>query len=194
MKKIILASSSPRRKKLLEQVGLQFEVIPSNYEEKKGTTSSPHDLVKRHAEGKAHDIAQHVTNSIIIGADSIVYVKNEILEKPRSEKEAKEMLALLSGTSHEVITGVCILDSETGTSITKSASTKVFFKPLSRKEIDWYVSTGEPMDKAGAYAIQEKGALFIERIEGDYNNAVGLPVFSVFETLKTMDSTLFPGS
>ncbi|MCR4264263.1 MAG: Maf family protein [Candidatus Roizmanbacteria bacterium] len=190
MKQIILASSSPRRKKILEQMGLNFHVMPTHYVEKKGVTVDPHMLVKKNARGKAKAVAKQFENAIIIAADSIVYSNNEILEKPQSEKEAKEMLRKLSGTVHEVITGFCIVDTETGKSVARSESTKVFFKKITSEEIDWYVSTGEPMDKAGAYAIQERGAIFIRKTEGDFFNAVGLPVFSLFEELKKISAEI----
>ncbi|MBI4137169.1 septum formation inhibitor Maf [Candidatus Roizmanbacteria bacterium] len=190
MKQVILASSSPRRKKLLEQIGLTFHIIPSHYIEKRGSITDPHVLVKKYAEGKAKAVAKQFEEAIIIAADSVVYIENEILEKPVTEKRAKEMLKKLSGKPHEVITGFCILDTESKKRTTKSVTTNVLFKKLTNKEIDWYVSTGEPLDKAGAYAIQERGALFIKRIEGDFNNAVGLPLFSLFEELKKISSEI----
>ncbi|KKR48089.1 MAG: septum formation inhibitor Maf [Microgenomates group bacterium GW2011_GWC1_41_8] len=190
MRQIILASSSPRRKQILSKVTDNFLVDSSKYEEVRGTITDPHSLVKIHAEGKARDVAKKYKDALIIGADSVVYINHEILEKPFSEQEAKEMLGKLSGKKHEVITGFCIIDTESGKSVTESIATNVYFKKLTEEEIDWYVSTGEPMDKAGAYALQEKGAVFIEKTEGDFYGAVGLPLFHLMKALKSFDVTL----
>ena len=190
MKQIILASSSPRRKQILSKVTDNFLVDSSKYEEVRGTITDPHSLVKIHAEGKARDVSKKYKDALIIGADSVVYLENKILEKPESADHAKEMLRKLSGKKHEVVTGFCILDTKTGKFVTKSTTTSVYFKPLTEEEIDWYVSTGEPLDKAGAYALQEKGAVFIEKTEGDFYGAVGLPLFQLMKDLKSFDVTL----
>jgi septum formation protein len=184
MKKIILASQSPRRKQLLEQIGLKFEIDSSNYEEDMTLKMEPRKLAEHLSLGKAEDVAQRHKDSIIISADTIVAVDNEVFGKPKTPARAKYMLKKFSGKAHSVITGFTIIDTGTNKQITKSVETKVYFKNLSEQEIDLYVATGEPLDKGGGYAIQGKAALFVEKIEGDYFNIVGLPILVLTEELK----------
>jgi septum formation protein len=184
MKTIILASASPRRKEILEKTGLKFTVDESDYEEKMDLSLTPRNLAARHALGKARVAASKHGNAIIISADTIVVLKNRVFGKPRNKKDAKEMLKTLSGKAHTVITSYTILDSGTGKKETKSVESKVFFKSLTDDEIDAYVKSGEPLDKAGAYGVQGLGALIVKRIEGDFFNVMGLPLSSVAESLK----------
>jgi len=184
VKKIILASASPRRQELLERIGLKFEVEPSRYEEQTILALGPHELVKRNSLEKAKTVAARRRNAIIIAADTIGVFRGRILGKPHTPTEARKMLTALSGRSHRVITGFTITDSETGKTTSRSVETKVYFRKLTPEEIDAYVRTGEPLDKAGAYAIQGLGALIVERIDGDYYNVIGLPLCALVEALK----------
>lgn len=184
MKKIILASSSPRRKDLLNQIGLSFEIDPSNYSEDMSLEMEPLELAKYLSLGKAKDVAQRHKDSIVIGADTFCTLNGELLGKPGTAENSKKMLQKLSGNAHSVITGFTIIDTETNKQISKAVETKVYFKNLSEKEIDAYVATGEPLDKGGGYAIQGLASLFVKKIEGDYFNIVGLPILPLAEQLK----------
>jgi len=184
MKKIILASASPRRKEILEITGLKFSVCVSDYEEDLSLKLPPRDLARFLSRKKAETIAHKYKNAIIIAADTVIVFKNRILGKPHRDKEAGKMLRLLNGRSHSVITGFTILDTGSGKKLSRSVETKVYFKRLSMEEIRAYVRSKEPLDKAGAYAIQGLGAVFIERIEGDFFNVVGLPLCALTESLK----------
>jgi len=183
MKPIILASQSPRRKQLLEQISLKFEIDPSNYEEDMSLKMEPGKLAEFLSLGKAKDVAQRHKDSIIISADTIVAVDDEVFGKPKTPEKAKYMLQKLSGRAHSVITGFTIIDTETNKQVSKSVETKVYFKEISEEEMDAYIATGEPMDKGGGYAIQGLAALFVEKIEGDYFNIVGLPIIALAEEL-----------
>jgi septum formation protein len=191
MKKIILASRSPRRKQLLEQIGLKFEIDPSDYEEDISLKMEPKKLVEYLSLGKATDVAKRHKDAVIISADTIVALDGEIFGKPKTSERAKYMLQKMSGRAHSVLTGFTIIDTETKKQISKSVETKVYFKNLSEKEIDAYIATGEPLDKGGGYAIQGLAALFIEKIEGDYFNIVGLPIFPLTEELKNFGVSVF---
>ncbi|MEK7540947.1 MAG: Maf family protein [Patescibacteria group bacterium] len=184
MKKIILASQSPRRKELLLQIGLDFEIDPSNYEEDMTLKMNPAKLAEHLSLGKARDVAKRYKDAIVISADTIVAVGNEVFGKPKTPERAKYMLEKLSGRAHSIITGFTIIDTKSSKQISNSVETKVYFKNLSEQEIDSYIATGEPLDKGGGYAIQGKAALFVEKIEGDYFNIVGLPILSLSEELK----------
>lgn len=183
MRKIVLASASPRRKKLLEQIGLRFEICASSFNEENVHALAPHDLVEELSLGKALNVAQKYKDAIIVAADTIISFKGEILGKPETEENARQMLRHLSGSAHSIITGFTILDTKTGKNISKSVETKVYIKKLADEEIDVYIKTGESLDKAGAYGIQEKGAIIVEKIEGDYSNVVGLPLFELVREL-----------
>ena len=170
MKTIILASGSPRRKELLEKIGLKFKVVKGDYQEDMDSHKTPEDLVTFLSFEKARAVAKTHKNSLVIGADTIVVCNGKVLGKPKNQEDAKGMLKTLSGKMHSVITGFTVIDTDTNKTISKSVETKVYFKKLDPEEIDAYVKTGEPMDKAGAYAIQGVGSAFIEKIEGDYGD------------------------
>ena len=180
---LILASKSPRRRYLLEKAGVEFTVIPSEVDENSAILSAPESYVKSLAEAKARDISNRYPENWIIGADTVVFVNNTILGKPASPDEARAMLTSLSAKTHQVHTGYCICHKATDHFISECVTTDVSFKKLSAKEIDWYINSGEPFDKAGAYAIQGIGTFLVKRINGSYTNVVGLPVCEVLEYL-----------
>lgn len=188
MKKMILASASPRRRELLEQGGIPFTVIPSQAEEKL-TTTQPGLAVEELSYLKCSDIyKKSAEDAVVIGADTVVASEGKILGKPSSKEDAVKMLQSLQGKAHEVYTGVTIMVREGDENRKKTfhEKTKVVFYPMSEEEIRSYVDTGEPMDKAGAYGIQGKSAVFIKEISGDYNNVVGLPLARIYQELKNM--------
>jgi len=180
---LILASKSPRRRYLLKKAGLEFTVIPSKVDENAAVLSVPEAYVRSLAEAKAGDISDRYPDGWIIGADTIVFIDNTILGKPASRDEARAMLERLSAKTHQVHTGYCICRKATGHFISDCVTTDVSFKKLSAKEIDWYINSGEPFDKAGAYAIQGLGTFLVKRINGSYTNVVGLPVCEILEYL-----------
>lgn len=182
-KKIILASTSPRRKAILKKTGLKFTVVPSNYEEDMNSKRKPKELAKFLSRGKAENVSKRYKNSIVIGADTFVTLGSELLGKPKNEHEAMLMLKKVSGKSVSIITGYTVIDSSTGKSESKAVETKLSIKRLSDQEIRNYIKTKDPLDKAGAFAIQEIGAVLIERIEGDFLGAMGLPLFDLSKTL-----------
>lgn len=188
MRKIILASASPRRRELLAQGGIPFTVIPSQAEEKI-TTEQPGQAVEELSYLKCSDIYEKSLGDVlVIGADTVVASEGKILGKPSSQKDAVKMLQSLQGREHEVYTGVTIMAREGNENRKKTfhEKTKVVFYPMSDEEIRSYVNTGELMDKAGAYGIQGKSAVFIKKISGDYNNVVGLPLARLYQELKNM--------
>jgi septum formation protein len=187
MKKIILASKSPRRKNLLKQIGLKFETDVSEIDENKFPHLSPENLAKELSKAKAEKVSNRHKNAIIIAADTLIVLNKEIIGKPKSAKDAVKMLKKLSGKTHMVITGFTVFDTKTKKEITKIVKSKVRFKKMTKEEIDAYVKSGEPMDKAGGYGVQDKAAVFIEEIEGDFFNVVGLPIFSLYQVLKKFD-------
>lgn len=173
----VLASKSPRRRELLKKIGIQAEIMRADVDESSIEDLPPEQTVIELALLKATDVAKYFRgNTYVIGADTIVCFDGEILGKPKSIDDAKRMLRLLSGKKHSVYTGYCVVHCKSGNIVSKYEKTDVYFKELSDREIDAYVKTREPMDKAGAYGIQEKGSLFVEKIDGDYFNVVGLPV------------------
>lgn len=182
--KIILASASPRRKELLTLAGIPFEAHPVNADETITCCTPPEGAVMMLASRKAQLAAEQFPDDLIIGADTIVAVGKRIYGKPATEEEAFEMLSALSGKKHQVFTGVCIYN-KSGDRNAFCTRTDVTFFPLSEDEIWAYIATGEPMDKAGAYGIQGKGALLVKKIEGDYYNVVGLPVSRLVRELKS---------
>ena len=184
MKQIILASASPRRKELLERIGLKFEVEPSNYEEDMPPGLEPHQLARNISLKKAQAVATKHKNAVVIAADTFVVLNSQILGKPHTEQDARNMLELLSGRPHSVITAFSIIDTGNNKTLSRSVETKVYVRKLSPAEIDAYVKTKEPLDKAGAYATQGLGAVLVERIEGDYFNVIGLPLSALTEALK----------
>ncbi|OUN01276.1 MAG: septum formation protein Maf [Firmicutes bacterium ZCTH02-B6] len=165
-KPIILASASPRRQQLLAETGLPFTVAVSEVDEEAIIAGSPRELAEQRALHKARAVAVTLPDGLVIGADTIVLCQGQVLGKPKDAADAKRLLSLLSGRSHRVVTGVCVLEAPNGRCLVASACTKVTFRQLSPEEIDRYVATGEPMDKAGAYGIQGKGALVVERLVG----------------------------
>ncbi|RPI34745.1 MAG: septum formation inhibitor Maf [Nitrospiraceae bacterium] len=184
MKKIILASASPRRKEILGITGLKFSVCAGDYEEDLALPLKPRELARFLSLKKAEAVSHKYTNAIIIAADTFIVFKDKLLGKPHTDTEAEKMLELLNGRAHSVITGFTVMDTGTGKKLSRSVETKVYFKRLSPQEIRAYVRSKEPLDKAGAYAIQGLGAVFIEKIEGDFFNVVGLPLCALTESLK----------
>jgi septum formation protein len=181
--KLILASKSPRRSNLLEQAGLPFSIIPSDFDESSVTMSDPESYVRTLAKSKAVDISKKHPDNWVLGADTIVLIDDCILGKPDSKDEARSMLKQLSGKTHQVITGYCLCCQTKNDIISETVKTDVRFKKLSDAEIEWYIQTGEPFDKAGAYAIQGIGTFLVKSINGSYTNVVGLPVCEVIEFL-----------
>lgn len=188
-KKFILASASPRRKELLDQVGVQYEVIPSSVEEHiediKGT---PAEKAEKLAYLKARDVADTCNDCVVLGADTIVVIGNEILGKPTDLDDAKHMLIKLSGKEHKVITGVVLIDTSKNIEVLSHETTSVKFRELTIKMIDSYLTTQEPMGKAGAYAIQGFGALLVEGIDGCYSNVVGLPLARLSKMVEELNT------
>jgi len=181
--RLILASKSPRRKELLEQAGLIVTVVPSCVDEDAINITAPENLVKTLAEAKAREVAGSYPESWVIGADTIVLIDGEILGKPDSTETARRMIQQLNGQTHEVFTGYAIFCEAMKTCISGVEKTDVHFRNLSQQEIEWYIQTDEPYDKAGAYAIQGLGSFLVKRICGSYTNVVGLPVCEVLEHL-----------
>ena len=181
---IILASASPRRKELLSLIGLKFRVDVSDYEEDLGLELKPHELAKYLSLEKARAVAHKYKDAVIIAADTFIVFRGKLLGKPHTEKEAMRMLTMLNGKLHSVITGYTVLDTLSGRKHSAAIETKVWFRKMTDEELRAYVKTGEPLDKAGAYAIQGIGSLIIKKIEGDYFNVIGLPVASLAVTLK----------
>lgn len=188
MKKIILASASPRRQEILKNIGLQFEILVSDADESKiDKNAVPVSIyVQELAMLKALAVAKKLKNknALIIAADTVVYLDGKILGKPKDESDAKNMLKALSGRCHSVFTGVCVMDAKTLKSVCANEETKVYFKELSEERIDDYVRTKEPMDKAGAYAVQGLGGMLVEKTEGDFLNVIGLPAKKLFDILE----------
>jgi septum formation protein len=183
-KTIILASSSPRRKQLLELIGLKFQVEPSYIKEIVPDNLKPHDQVITLSRLKAIAVANKHRESIVIAADTIGILDGQILNKPEDDSQAINMLRSMSGKCHSVITGFTIIDSDNKHLISRSIETKVYFRDLTYSEIKSYVKTGEPLDKAGAYAIQGLASIFVEKIQGDYFNVIGLPLCALSLALK----------
>jgi septum formation protein len=185
LKRLILASQSPRRADILKQVGLQFTTHASEIDEAQfDPLGTPMDMVMNLAFHKAQKVSQSFSEGIIIGADTIVVIEGEILGKPSSSVEAVKMLSCLSGKEHSVFTGVALLEVPSGRQAISFVETKVQFRSLELAEIANYVATGETLDKAGAYGIQGKGAILVEKINGCYFNVVGLPVAKLVTMLK----------
>lgn len=181
--RIILASTSPRRKELLSKTGLIFETKESGYKEEMDLPMTPEELVEYISFNKASPVAEKNKDAIVIAADTFIVFKGKCLGKPKDEDDARNMLKSLSGKEHQIITGVTIIKDKKKVSFNSKAD--VYMKNLSLETIDNYIKTGEPMDKAGAYAIQERGAVLIERIDGDFFGAVGLPIGRLSEELKS---------
>ncbi len=187
---LVLASASPRRRELLSGLGLDFEVRPTDVDETVLAGESPAEHVQRLAEAKAVMAAEAAASSsadggeLVLAADTVVVVDGEILGKPRDDADARRMLERLSGHGHEVLTGVAVRGPAGEPLLAAVEATRVRFAELTAEEIDWYVASGEPMDKAGAYAVQGLGALFVEAVDGNYSNVVGLPLPVVYRLLR----------
>ena len=178
--RFILASASPRRKELLEQIGVKFDILPATGEEVI-TKELPGEVVMELAKEVAKTAG---ADALVLGADTVVAYEGKILGKPKDEADALRMLTILSGKEHEVYTGVALIDNRDQSMENFFERTKVTMYPVSEEEIRDYIAGGEPMDKAGAYAIQGLGAKFIQKIEGDYNNVVGLPIGRIYQEIK----------
>jgi septum formation protein len=185
-KKIILASGSPRRKELLDLTGLKYQVITPIVEEKQLPEEPPRELVKRLALEKAVSVAANNPDDVVLGCDTVVVLNSKtVLGKPRSKKDAKEMLARLAGKEHTVLSGVAAVWHRKSKQRVITVESRVRIKQLEDWEINWYLDTGEPMDKAGAYAIQGRGAIFIEGIVGSHTNVVGMPLMETVMLLRS---------
>ena len=185
---LVLASASPRRRELLQQIGLKFQVIPSRAKEHIIAGETPEEHVIRLSLDKATEVANrdNVSGRWFIGSDTIVLCNNQILGKPQDELHAAAMLEQLSGQEHRVLSGYAVLDRQSGAKRVEAVSTKVWFRQLTEAEITNYIATGEPADKAGAYAIQGLGICFVARIEGSYTNVVGLPLCKLTLAMKEL--------
>lgn len=191
MQKIYLASTSPRRKQLLEQIRLDFEVVSSDYEEDMTLKMEPKKLAKHLSNGKAIAVAQNYKNGIVIAADTFVVLRDKLLGKPHTANVAQKMLQQISGKQVSIITGFTVIDIKNKKKISKVSEAKVFIKKLTSKEINNYIKTGEPLDKAGAFGIQELGALIVRKVEGDYFATVGLPLYDLGQVLKKFGVEIF---
>ena len=190
--KLILASASPRRKELLKLLGLDFEVLPSGVEETSRTGETPEEHVLRLSAQKVLALSSSYPEAWIIGADTVVVLDGGFMGKPATIAEAKIMLKKLSGREHQVHTGFTIARKITDILLQEAVISSVFFKRLSEEEVNWYVETDEPYDKAGGYALQGMGAFFISRITGSYTNVIGLPLCEAVNLLKSAGAIEFP--
>jgi len=186
--KLILASQSPRRREMLTLMGLKFEIIVSDVEEIAPPNAGPGELVEQLALQKAQAVFMHHPEDCVVGSDTIVYIDGQIIGKPKDEADAFRILSTLQGRQHTVYTGVAVL-SPKGQDI-RHATTKVTFAPMSEEEIRWYISTGEPLDKAGAYGIQGPGGMFVEKVEGNYFTVIGMPLPVLYRMLKKADALI----
>lgn len=186
MKQLVLASGSPRRKQLLETLNIPFSIDVSSFEEVMDIMKDPHELAKELALGKAQDVARNYTDAIILAADTFIVLDNEYLGKPTYEEDNIKMLQKLSGKTHSVITGFALVDTTTGKTILQAVESKITMKPLTIEQITQYVQDKKPFDKSGGYAIQEIGETFVEKIEGDISNIIGLPIEEVKIQLELM--------
>ena len=187
MRELFLASKSPRRRELLKRLGRPFRVIPHKADEFLPHGLSPHEAAEALAVRKAESVASQVRDGLVLGADTLVSVGEQVIGKPTSRAHAIEILKTLSRQPHLVITGVCLLDVQTGRRRVASECTKVRMRPMSREEIEAYVDSGEPIGKAGAYAIQESGDKYVKTVEGSFTNVIGLPLELVSRLLKEIE-------
>jgi len=185
---LILASASPRRAELLRNAGIAFTVEPAHVPEEPAAGEPPFQYAQRLARDKAKAVFARHSDSAVLGADTVVVVDEHLLEKPRDETDAARMLRLLSGRTHQVITGVCLIAP--AFEQMEAEVTEVCFRPLSGEETAAYIATGEPMDKAGAYAIQGMASRWVEHIAGCYFNVVGLPVARVYRMLQSLEAKI----
>lgn len=189
---LILASTSPRRADLLRQIGIDFTVIPPQTTEKLSENRTPQEIALHLAHQKAYSVAKQLDSGIILGVDTLVVFQDQVLGKPADRHDAIRMLYRLSGNQHTVITGLVLIDASSMRNESGTVSTKVWMKKLAEQDIESYVASGEPLDKAGAYGIQGRAALFIERIEGCYFNVVGLPLSLLHDLLVGMSVPIWP--
>ena len=182
--RFVLASSSPRRRELLKSIGLEFDVVPSHIPEQRTESETPEEYVARLSREKARAIAETHPDRWIIAADTTVVLGDQVLEKPADDTDAKRMLSAISGDTHVVFTGVTLRRIEPAYADTHVTATEVRMLPMTAHDIDWYIATGEPRDKAGAYAAQGLGGMFIDSIHGSFTNVVGLPLASLFQMLR----------
>lgn len=182
---MILASKSPRRLEILKEFGFDIKVVSKEIEEV-SDEKIPINWVIDVARKKAEEVAMDYSDEWVVGADTIVLLENEMLGKPLDDKDAFSVLKKLSGRYHEVITGVALINKKLDIEVTFADSTEVYFKEISNDEIEWYIKTGEPMDKAGSYGIQGKGSVFIDKIIGDFFNVMGFPISKFYDKLKEL--------
>ncbi|HEU18976.1 MAG TPA: septum formation inhibitor Maf [Deltaproteobacteria bacterium] len=187
----ILASASPRRQQLLRDIGLQFDVIPGDVNEDFLNDELPVDYVSRMSREKSDAIAQKVPDAWVLGADTIVIIDGEVLGKPLTREDARNMLIKLSGREHCVITGFTIVKKSAHTTMTNVVESRVVFKTIEADELEWYIDSPEPYDKAGAYAVQGMAGYFVKEIHGSYTNVVGLPLTEVVTALKEVGAVMF---
>jgi septum formation protein len=185
---LILASASPRRQALLRLVGIRFEIIPSQADERFLPGETPEEHVIRLARAKAMEVAGQYRDRWVLAADTVVEIDGKVLGKPRDHREAEEMLQNLSHREHRVLTGYCLLKVPSLEKREGRVISRVKFKALSPEEIRWYLNTGEPFDKAGAYAIQGRAAFMVKEVQGSYTNVVGLPLCEIVEALRELDA------
>ena len=188
LNRLTLASASPRRSEILRGLGLRFEIAPADIDESVRDQEEARAYVERLARHKA--AVRRVAGTLTIAADTVVVVDADLLGKPIDAGDARGMLARLAGREHEVMTGVAVLDGNTGALRSSVVRSSVRIAPMSSSEIEWYVSTGEPLDKAGAYAIQGLGSLFVESVSGNYTNVVGLPVPALYRLVAELGHSL----
>jgi len=190
--RLVLVSTSPRRHSLLREAGIPFEAVaPRDVAEDFPPGEPPRETVTRHARAKARSVAAAHPGRLLLGADTVVVLEGVVFGKPDDEDEARAMLAFLQGRTHTVFTGLAVVDAASGRELADAEATDVTMRPLTQEEINAYVDTGEPLDKAGAYAIQGRGAFLVERVDGDYFNVVGLPLYRLSKMLASFGYALF---
>ncbi|MEK6969084.1 MAG: Maf family protein [Nanoarchaeota archaeon] len=190
-KKIILASTSSRRHSLLQQIGLEFEVVASNYEEDMTLDLPPAELAKTLARGKALEVAERKKSGLIIGVDTFISLDGKKIGKPKDKKDAKKILRMISNRTLKIYSGIALIDAQNKEELLDHVITEVKMRKITNQEIDSYIATGEPLDKAGAFAIQGLGAVFVSRINGCYFNVMGLPLYRLAKDLQKMGIDIF---
>ena len=190
-RKIIIASSSPRRKQLAQQMGLEFEITPSSYEENMQQKLTPKKLAQTLAHGKALDVASKTKNGVVIGVDTLVSFEGKVIGKPKTKLEAFKMLKQFSGKKQEVYSGIALIDCDNKKTIIDYELTQLKFRKINDIEIKKYINAENTLDKAGAYAIQGLAAIFIEKINGDYHNIMGFPIYRIYKNLEKLGIDIF---